>query len=173
MRTLERDAAFVTFTESSLARLTQLAISLTADREAAKDLVQATLEKAYRNWHRINPPDQPYPYVRQIMVNACRDRWRRRARQREVFGWRSTDEVDLADDRLDPEDQWHTKASITEFLAVLTAKERAVITLRYLEDLTETATAREMCIAVGTVKSTCARALGKLRTQAAMEGAAS
>jgi RNA polymerase sigma-70 factor (sigma-E family) len=151
------DADFSAFVAAQSARLVHLAELLCGDRHRAEDLVQSALIRAYQRWDRIEG-DDPFGYVRQAIVNANRDWWRRRA-------WREVASADL------PEPESGTdfasavdhRESVLRALSMLTQTERNVVVLRYYEDLDEQSTARDLGMALGTVKSTCARALRKLR----------
>lgn len=164
-----RDEAFVEFVRENLPHLARLAGTLTRDPELAKDLVSSTLEKAYRNWHKIDPAQSPYAYVRRILVNTHNDGWRSSQVFRRLFGQQVSDHGQLSDSGPNPAEYWQSKAHIAELLAPLTPKERAVIALRFLEDLSEAQTAKELNIAAGTVKSTTARALAKTRVSPALQ----
>ena len=132
--------------------LLRTAYLLTGSHEDAEDLVQVALIKAVPHWRRI--ADHPEPYVRKILAHESVSRWRRR-RWREV----STDELPEtsvegpSDDRLE----------LRQALARLPPRQRAVIVLRYYEDLTEKETAATLGISVGTVKSQARDALARLR----------
>lgn len=159
---------FSGFVALRLTDLVKVARSLTADASAADDLTQIALEKAFRTWHRID--GDPFPYVRRILVNSAYDAWRRRSRLKEVFGLTRDDAGTRVEDQ--PELAHDAARRIDDLMRPLSPRERAVITLRYLSDLTEADTARELGIAVGTVKSTHSRALEKMRVaEAALEGA--
>jgi RNA polymerase sigma-70 factor (sigma-E family) len=146
--------AFVAGAQSSLHHLAWL---LTGDVHRAEELVQDTLVRIYGAWPRVRD-DDPYAYTRRVLVNAKTDTWRRRRREDlveeppEPEGTTSAGE-DAVDDRL----------SLVAALRALTGRERAVLALRYFADLSEAATAAELGVSVGTVKSTASRALAKLR----------
>lgn len=150
---------FSEFVTQRLDDLVRVARSLTADGAAADDLTQIALEKAYRAWGRMD--GDPFPYVRRILVNSAYDSWRRKQRLKEVFGLKRDAPTRRVEDQ--PELAHDANARLDELMRCLTPKERAVVTLRYLSDLTETDTAHELGIPVGTVKSTHARALQKMR----------
>ena len=120
--------------------------------------------RMYLRWDRIAQHD-PVGYARRALVNERTDRWRRR-RGHEVLRDVLPDGAgrDTALDALPDRD-----ASLA-LLATLTAKERAVVVLRYYEDLSEEQTSRLLGVAVGTVKSTASRALGKLRVLPELAG---
>lgn len=150
---------FSTFVAERLGDLVKVARSLTADAAAADDLTQIALEKAFRTWSRID--GDPFPYVRRILVNAAYDSWRRRTRLKEVFGVTRESAVTRVDEQ--PSEAHEMQAHLDELMARLSPRERVVITLRYLSDLTEAQTAKELGMALGTVKGTHANALKKMR----------
>lgn len=151
------DAGFAEFATANARRLRHIARLLTGDRDRAEDLVQITLARAYRRWDRIRA-DDPMAYVRRILVNAHTEWWRRRWRY-ELPADRLPDRTaagDLAGDQAD-------RDQLARALALLAPRERAVVVLRFYADLTEREIAHALGVAPGTVKSTCARALAKLR----------
>jgi RNA polymerase sigma-70 factor (sigma-E family) len=152
------------FTEFVLARGSELhrtALLLTHSRASAEDLVQSSLVKAWRSWDRIH--SEPEAYVRRIIVNEFATGWRRR--------WRGEQPVEQLPTSGDPgfEDAVTTREMLIAALAGLPPRQRAVIVLRYFHDYTETRTAEELGIKVGTVKSQTARALAALRVDARMD----
>lgn len=147
---------FREFVRDSSRRLLHIAELLTGDLHRAEDLVQTALARAYPRWSRIRREDA-FAYVRACMVNASRDWWRRGS-------WREgPPEVQDRASGHDPIASHAERDAVLRELASLTRRERAVIVLRFYEDLTEAAVADQLGIAVGTVKSTTARALSKLR----------
>ena len=153
----KHDADFTAFVAACGGRLFRAALWLTGDPHQAADLVQSGLERAYLRWGRIQA-DDPTAYVRQIMVNQQRDWWRRgRARE-----WLTAEPADAAAPG-DMAAESSQRALVLAALARLTKRERTVVVLHYYADLSEAAIAEEVGVAVGTVKSTLARAMGKLR----------
>jgi RNA polymerase sigma-70 factor (sigma-E family) len=152
------EAGFRSFVETNGATLLHAARLLTGDHHRGEDLVQTALTKMYVKWGRI---DAPLPYARRALVNAHIDQSRRR-----WWGERPTDtlpEVAASaggDTDVDTSDQ---RDELRRMLAELAPKERAVIVLRYYCDLSEQDTAATLGMPVGTVKSTCSRALARLR----------
>ena len=153
------DESFEEFVAASSARLFTMARLLTGGHRAeAEDLLQGAYERAYRRWARITRQAEPERYVRQILVNASVDRWRQLRRRPEVPLVIGAD-TGVAD----------TAAAIADRdllmrgLAVLPARQRAVLVLRYFEDLSEAQTAAMLGCSIGTVKSQAARALARLR----------
>lgn len=148
------DAAFARFIETHSRQLLHVARLLVgAD---AEDLLQGVLVRCYPRWRRIEQ-DDPFGYVRQALVNGATDRWRRRPRT-EV----TTDRVPEGPSS-DAAPDVGARISLLAAMHQLTARERAVVVLRYFEDLTEVETARVLDLKVGTVKSLHHRALKKLR----------
>lgn len=151
------------FDEFVIARsqaLVRSAYLLTQDEGLAEDLVQTALAKAWFAWRRI---DDPEAYVRRVMVTTSASWWRRR--------WTRETPTDEPPQRPDPTG---TASSVAEgqdlwnAIGHLPRRQRAVVVLRYLEDRTEVDTAELMGCSVGTVKSQCAKALAKLRRDAAL-----
>jgi RNA polymerase sigma-70 factor (sigma-E family) len=153
------DGDFTEFVRAYSTRLLRFAEMLCGERHQAEDLVQHALMRCYPKWQRIE--GDPLAYVRRAVVNRfmsqARRRWNReRVADPQQPGWDSREVADFAPGVQDRE-------AVLAALAVLTARERAVVVLRYSQDLSEADTAAALGIATGTVKSTCARALGKLR----------
>jgi RNA polymerase sigma-70 factor (sigma-E family) len=151
------DEAFATFAVANARRLRHAARLLTGDDGRAEDLVQTALVRAYLRWDRIRA-DDPTAYVRRVLYTVHADWWRRR--------WRHEYATAELPDRPGPGDHAADSAErmrLADALAGLSRRERAVVVLRFYEDLSERETAATLGIAVGTVKSTCSRALAKLR----------
>jgi RNA polymerase sigma-70 factor (sigma-E family) len=149
---------FAEFATGNARRLRHIARLLTGDEHRAEDLLQVALARTYRRWDRISRHDDPLAYVRRVLVNAHTDWWRRRWRH-ELPSGRLPDGPaggDLAAEQAD-------RDQLARALATLTSRERTVVVLRYYADLTEADIARTLGVAAGTVKSTSARALAKLR----------
>ncbi len=143
-------------------RLLRTAYLLTGDHALAEDLLQTALTKSWFAWQRI--AGEPEPYVRKVLVNTYSSWWRRKWR-----GEQPTDELPEG-----PGYDGHAPASDTAHdlwsaLGRLPSRQRAVVVLRYFEDLTEAETARVLDCSVGTVKSQASKALTKLRVDPALE----
>ncbi|WP_333777163.1 SigE family RNA polymerase sigma factor [Streptomyces sp. IBSBF 3136] len=137
--------------------LLRLAVLLTGgDRHAAEDLLQIALMKAYGRWARI---EQPEAYVRKIMYRQQVNRWRLRGHHAEtmvpVLPEPGTEAGSGADLEL--------RIALWAALGRLSKRQRAVVVLRYFEDLPEAEVAALLGIPVGTVRSTAHRSLAKLR----------
>jgi RNA polymerase sigma-70 factor (sigma-E family) len=146
---------FVTLRSSALLRTAYL---LTRDHALAEDLLQTALTKAWFAWRRIN--GNPEPYVRRILVTTYATWWRRKwhgEHPTEVLPETST----TAPDGSDAHDLWTA-------MERLPRRQRAVVVLRYFEDLTEAQTAAVLGCTVGTVKSQTSKAFAKLRIDPAL-----
>lgn len=163
-----RDDDFTAFVLARSARLVHFARMLCGDAGLAEDLVQTALEKAYLRWDRIELAD-PFAYVRQAVVNQHLSWLRRRLWRERPSG--DAAEIDLLlEAEVDPSSGVQRRVAVGAALATLSRRERAVVVLRYVEDLTERETAAVLGVAVGTVKSANARALDKLRTAPELSG---
>lgn len=157
------DAAFRAFVETHGATLLHAARLLTGDHHRGEDLVQTALTRVYLKWDRI---DTPLAYARKALVTAHIDSTRRK-----WWGERPTETLpevaasgrtDIA--AVDERDE------LRRLLTGLSPKERAVVVLRYYCDLSEQDTAATLGVPVGTVKSTCSRALSRLRVEIGVGG---
>jgi RNA polymerase sigma-70 factor (sigma-E family) len=153
---------FDDFVVTSAARLGRTAALLTGDRHLAEDLLQTALAKTYLRWHRLREPAAAEAYVRRVMVNQL-VRWRRRRWTGEVPAAELPERAGDAGATGDAYGDSDTRAMLRAALATLPRAQRAVLVLRYFEDLTEDETARVLGCSRGTVKSRTARALARLR----------
>jgi RNA polymerase sigma-70 factor (sigma-E family) len=152
-----RDADFEAWMTARQPALLRTAYLLSGDTHTAEDLVQTTLAKLYLAWDRISDREHVDAYARRALVNEHRSGWRRPFRKREVLSERLPERgrADTTDDG--------THAALWAFVGTLPPKQRAVIVLRYYEELSEAETAEALGISVGTVKSQASRALAALR----------
>jgi RNA polymerase sigma-70 factor (sigma-E family) len=135
--------------------LLRTAILLTGSRHAGEDLFQNALERVIRHWSRID--GDPEGYLRRTMSRLAIDRWRWRARHGERLGHPAVPAVDDGTEMLDLRD------ALLRAMSELPARQRAVLVLRYWEQLSESETATELGCSVGTVKSAGSRGLARLR----------
>ncbi|MFI5956796.1 SigE family RNA polymerase sigma factor [Cryptosporangium sp. NPDC051539] len=152
---MARDAEYVAFVEANWERYLRLARLLSGDRHRGEELLQDCLVRLYVRWAGAAVKGDPHPYLRRILVNANISWWR--GRRREYL-------VETPPDQTQPEttgDEY--REDLRRALLQLPARQRAVVVLRYYEDLTERETAAAMGCTVGTVKSQNARALRRLR----------
>ncbi|MGI8447305.1 MAG: SigE family RNA polymerase sigma factor [Streptosporangiaceae bacterium] len=162
------DSSFEDFVAGSSARLFTVARLLTGgNRAEAEDLLQGAYERAYRRWGRITRRADPERYVRQILVNASVDRWRKLRRHPEIPLTVSGADPRTADTAAAVAD----RDLLLRGLAALPPRQRAVLVLRYFEDLSEAETAITLGCSVGTVKSQTARGLARLRDGTSEAGA--
>jgi RNA polymerase sigma-70 factor (sigma-E family) len=159
----------VTFAEFAAARLPRLlryAVVLTGDADLAQDVVQEVLARAQVRWAKISKAESPDAYVRRMVLNEYLS-WRRRWAVRNVqavgerlidLGDRRGASRDHAQDVVDTDDLWHR-------LATLPRKQRAVLVLRYYEQLPDEEIAYLLNCAPVTVRSNASKALKALRLQ--------
>jgi RNA polymerase sigma-70 factor (sigma-E family) len=151
-----RDREFDEFAHAAWPKLHRSAYLLTGDHHLAEDLAQTALERTYAKWRTVRR-DDALAYCRRVLVNLNVDRIRRR-RFFEVGGG-ALAHADLGEADSGPDD----RDLIVRLLAQLTERERRVVVLRHYYDLAEATVSQELGIPPGTVKSTLARALTKLR----------
>jgi RNA polymerase sigma-70 factor (sigma-E family) len=142
-----------------LPRLRRFAWVLSREEAAADDLVQATLVKLYLAWDRITDQQHVDAYARRALVNEHRSTWRRASRRFEVLS-EAPPETAHQPAAYDGE-----REAVWRFVQGLPPRQRAVIVLRYYEDLSEAETADLLGISTGTVKSQASRALASLRNR--------
>ena len=149
------------FAEFVLARtsaLLRFAYLLTGDEHLAEDMTQEALVRAHRHWSTITSDKGPEPYVRKAIMRQYLS-WRRR---------RSSGEVPFAElpDSLDTHhDAEHVvnRDEISRLLAMLSRSQRAVVVLRYYEDLPDVEIATLLGCSAATVRVHAFTALKKLR----------
>jgi RNA polymerase sigma-70 factor (sigma-E family) len=149
---------FDEFVVSRWPGLVRLAYGLTGDRWLAEDLAQTALASAYAAWWRVRRADDPDAYVRRILINASNSRFRRRRpceQPQPMSGFPGTvpDHASVVGDR----------SALVAALAELPPRQRAVIVLRFWEDLSDAQTAAILGCSASTVRSQVSRALAKLR----------
>lgn len=146
--------ALVDYRATSLLRTAYL---LTGDWGTAEDLLQTALVKTWFTWDRLRDKDAAEAYVRQVMARTFATWWRRKWR-----GELATGEMpDIAS--RDPYADVDARHALRRALAELSPRQRAIVVLRFYEDLSEAQVADLLGCSVGTVKSTASRALARLR----------
>lgn len=127
------------------------------DRGAAEDLLQDVLERMYPKWRRIR--GEPEGYARAALANAAANRWRRRSRRV------AEAPLEAAADRgvAGPERAVTNRDLVVRALAELPPRTRAVLVLRFFDDLSEVQVATALGCGVGTIKSQTSRGLARLR----------
>ena len=160
MSVVSRDPLEEEFREFVAARsgaLLRTAYLLAGDWATAEDLLQTALTKTYLAWKRLGGIEAIEPYARRVLVNTSTSWWRRRwhgERPTEVLPEHAG--VDEIEQQLDRDALWR-------HLQALPARQRAVLVLRFYEDMSEAQTAALLEISPGTVKSQTSRALNTLR----------
>jgi len=154
----EIDERFTAFVRSRGEHHLRMATLLTGNPDAAQDLVQASLLKLYRAWPRIDTSAEPDAYLRRIIVNTHRSWWRARWRQETPVP-----EVPEAAAGEDAAERHAVGALVRQALARLSRQQRAVLVLRYCEDLPEAEVASMLGCSAGAVKTHAHRGLRALR----------
>jgi len=150
--------AFEAFVADASGRLMRTAYLLSGDRGHAEDLVQSTLLRTARRWPRARR--QPEAYARRVLVNLAKDRWRTLHRRvAEVAPTSIEAEVAVPDD-----DTVLEREGLLAAIRELPAGQRAVLVLRFFDDLSVADTAAALDCTEGTVKSQTSRALARMRS---------
>lgn len=151
---------FSTYVRARGPVLLRTARSLTANPADAEDLLQTALTKTYLAWERIEDHRALDGYVRRALVNTRTSQWRKR--RVDEFACEELPEPDPVPGP-DPAEQQAVRDALWRAVLKLPARQRAMVVLRYYEDLSEAQTAEVLGVSVGTVKSAVSRALAKLR----------
>ena len=164
MREPTMEAEFRQFVAARSAALLRTAYLLVGDWAHAEDVLQTALTKTYLAWRRLGAIDAVEPYARKVLVTTATSWWRRR--------WHGERPTEILPDRAGP-DRYEEQAerdALWRHVRALPARQRAVLVLRFYEDMSEADIAAALGVTLGTVKSQCARALGALRTRLAEDG---
>ncbi|MFJ2758942.1 SigE family RNA polymerase sigma factor [Nocardioides sp. NPDC087217] len=145
------DAAFTEYVTARLPHLLKVGRALAGDEQRGADLVQDALERTLLHWRNVRDPDA---FVRRAMVNRSVSVWRKQRRERPLTEMREP----VGSDRTPDHD-------LLEAVRRLPPRQRAVIVLRYYEDITEAQTAEALGCSVGTVKSQAHQAMKALRAE--------
>ena len=154
------DEEFDGFMRGRWPAMVRLAYALTGDAGHAEDLAQTAFARAYASWGRVRRAGDPDAYVRRIVINTHRSRFRRHRVTEELRG----DLTDTAGAASQPGPEG--RSELLDALGRLGPRQRAVVVLRYWLDLSEAETAAALGCSVGTVKSQASRALATLRKTA-------
>jgi RNA polymerase sigma-70 factor (sigma-E family) len=154
------DEEFDAFMRGRWPAMVRLAYALSGDVGHAEDLAQAAFARAYASWGRVRRAGDPDAYVRRIVINEHRGRFRKHRVAEELRG-------DLADTEGGQQQGPEEQQALLDALRCLGPRQRAVVVLRYWLDLSEAETAAALNCSVGTVKSQASRALATLRKNAA------
>jgi RNA polymerase sigma-70 factor (sigma-E family) len=154
---VDGEAGFAEFVAARSAALMRLAYVLTGDQHAAEDLLQSSLVRAAARWGRIHTA--PEAYVRKIIYRQQVSGWRRGARRPETLMAELPEVAGTG-----PEPSAEARLVLQGALRALPAGKRAVLVLRYLEDLPEGQVAELLGCSVGTVRSQTHKALAQVRS---------
>ncbi|KIQ64060.1 hypothetical protein TR51_28740 [Kitasatospora griseola] len=149
------DDAYAAFVAVAWPRHLRTATLIAGDRSRGEELLQDCLVKLYVRWRRA-VADDPHAYLRRMLVNGHISWWRRRRRETLI--------AELPDRPGTPGDEYGETDELHRALRQLPARQRAVVVLRHLEDLSEKETAAVLGCSLGTVKSQHSRAMSRLRT---------
>jgi RNA polymerase sigma-70 factor (sigma-E family) len=150
--------SFEEYVRARNAALSRVAYLLTGDHHLAEDLVQQALLRVVGRWSRIVASGDPDAYVRRVLYHLHISWWRRRRP--------AVPTAEVARSSPDPSDAVVASIAVRRALARLGPRQRAVLILRYFEDLSESQTAQVLGVSVGTVKSQARDGLARLRTLA-------
>jgi RNA polymerase sigma-70 factor (sigma-E family) len=150
------DVDFESFVATHQGQLRRYALALTGNGHDADDLLQTTLVKVYLAWRRMEDHDLPVAYARVTMARSYVSAWRR-------WGRRETPTASPPELAVPSTDPTADRDLIWRGLERLGRRQRAVVVLRYFEDLDLATIADTLGISIGTVKSQLARALDHLR----------
>jgi RNA polymerase sigma-70 factor (sigma-E family) len=150
----EAEESFTRFVADRSDSLMRLAYVLAGDQHGAEDLLQTALVRTAARWRQVR--DNPEAYVRRVMYHEQVDRWRRRGRE-------STVAVLPESAVIDRSGEVDLRLALEHALLALPRRKRAVLVLRYFEDLPEAQVAEILGCSVGTVRSQTHRAIALLR----------
>ncbi|WP_330438759.1 SigE family RNA polymerase sigma factor [Micromonospora sp. NBC_00821] len=152
----DRDEAFAEYFAARSGAMRGTAYLLCGDWHRAEDLVQTTFVKLYRVWNRISRHEVLDSYVRRILIRTFLDERRR--------GWWRRERVGAEDaEQVAPPDSPESRLVLLQALTRVAPRQRAVLVLRYWEDLSVDDVAALLECSPGTVKSQAARGLDTLR----------
>jgi RNA polymerase sigma-70 factor (sigma-E family) len=154
-----READYAQFVRTRTHALLRSAYLLTGDQHLAEDLVQEALARTHRAWLRLERPEHAEAYARRVMYNAQVSFWRRQRIAEVLPG-----DVEPGRPADDPAEATVRRLTLRRALLTLSARQRAVIVLRYFEDHTEAEAAQLLGVSVSTVRTQTGRALDRLRT---------
>jgi len=139
--------------------LVRLAMALVDQEASAEEVVQEAFERVLRRWQRLRDPGAAEAYLRQAVVNGCRDRLRRRAVRRAAPVTHVRAAASAEDDAILNDEQRRTMAALRK----LPPRQREVLLLRYFSQWSDHEIADALGISTGTVKSTAHRGVAALR----------
>ncbi|GAB1821276.1 SigE family RNA polymerase sigma factor [Herbidospora sp. RD11066] len=154
------DDQFEKFVDGRADALLRFGYVLSGDPHDAADLVQEALARLRASWHRVQRKDDPERYVRTTMTRLHIREWRLRSRERPT--------ADPPERLADP--VYDETSDLSDALALLPRRQRAVIVLRYYVGLTDEEISATLGVTRGTVRSQAFRALARLRERLTARG---
>lgn len=154
----DRDADFAEYFAARSDAMRHTAFLLCGDWHRAEDLTQTAFTKLYLAWHRIARHEVLDGYVRRMLVRTFLD-------ERRLSWWRRVRVTDVPIEAATPDSDPDDRIAVLEALGAVPPRQRAVLILRYWEDLSVDDTAELLDCSAGTVKSQAARGLQTLREQ--------
>lgn len=155
----QHDEEFDAFMTASWTSLYRTAVLMTGDSHLAEDLLQNTMGKVYKAWPRFSRVEHPRSYARTILANEVSSWWRKRSSSELPTGsWPDQMSTEGHDDRIAEADM------VWQALQQLKARQRAVMVLRYYEDLNGAEIAAALGISEGAVKAHAHQALRSLES---------
>jgi RNA polymerase sigma-70 factor (sigma-E family) len=158
------EAEFRAYAAARLRSLRRTSFLLCGDWHRADDAVQVVLTKLYVNWEKVNRLDRLEGYVRTMLVRATFDHRRRFWWRQEITSAQVPDTAHATNNNSAQADDVENRVVLMAALAKMPPRQRAVVVLRYWDDLDITETAHVLNCSEGTVKSQSARGLANLRT---------
>jgi RNA polymerase sigma-70 factor (sigma-E family) len=154
----DSDAAFTEFVQLRGTTLARTAYLIVGDAHRSEDVLQTALVETYLRWHKLRRPEAADAYVRKAIVTANAAWWRRRSS-------RELPQDAMPEHALhDRSDELVVRHTVLDLLHQLSPRQRAVIVLRFFDDLSEADTAATLGCSVGSVKQHTTRGLERLRS---------
>ncbi|NUP50137.1 MAG: SigE family RNA polymerase sigma factor [Catenulispora sp.] len=158
----DADADFQDYVAARWPGLVRTAYLLTGDQFLAEDLAQTTLTSVYASWRRVRRVEDVDAYVRRVLINANAGRFRKRRVVEHLVAAPQDDRAHA------PHEPIAQRSALMAALSELPPRQRAVVVLRYWEDLSEQEVAAVLGCSTGTVKSQASKALARLRTNSTL-----
>lgn len=155
----DRDAELTALFLDYYDPMRRLAYVMMGDGQLAEEIVMEAFEKAMSKWRLFSKADHPGAYLRQMVVNGCRSKVRRKILERRVSEVFKRDEKDAV---VTGVEDHGVNLVIWEAVQKLPERQRVCVVLRYMEDLSEPEIADTLRIPLGTVKSQLSRGRKKL-----------
>lgn len=161
---MEVDEDFLDFVRARQEPLLRAAVLVCGDHHKAQDLLQEAFAKLASRWEQVRG-GAPDAYVRRILYRDAVSHWRKWRRERPYDVHAPDGEFAAQASARDDVEDWVSGSEVRAALADLAPRQRAVLVLRYYEDLSEEQIAEILGVSRGTVKSQASKALANLRRQ--------